>query len=140
MGEVHEMFAVKCGTCTCTKAELLGVLRGLAIAWNGGHRKVQLSVDSETVFRVLADAIPPNSPYIHIIRKCRALIPRQEWEVTISHCYREANRATDWLANYGVAMSMDVVMFEAAPVGLQAVLLEDLSGVTRARLVPMDGD
>lgn len=46
-GELHVAFAVKCGDCSCTKAELKGVLHGLAFAWNGGHRKVQLTVDSE---------------------------------------------------------------------------------------------
>ena len=39
-GELHETFALNCGVISCTKAELLGVMRGLAIAWNGGHRKV----------------------------------------------------------------------------------------------------
>lgn len=101
---------------------------------------MQLSVDSEVVVRLLVERIPKNSPYIHIIRKCRSLIRRQEWEVTISHCYREANRAVDWLANFGVDMTPKVVIFEAVPVGLHAVLLEDLSGVTRARLVPVHRD
>lgn len=39
-GELHEAFAMNCGICSCTKAELLAVMRGLLVAWNGGHRKV----------------------------------------------------------------------------------------------------
>lgn len=42
-----EYFAVKCGVCTCTKAELMAVMRGLQIAWEGGHRKVHILVDFE---------------------------------------------------------------------------------------------
>lgn len=37
-------------------------------------------------------------------------------------------------------MALQVMIFEAVPVGLQTVLLEDLSGVTRARLVPAQGE
>lgn len=51
------------------------VQRGLAIAWNGGHRRVQLTVDSEVfvlvlvLVRMLMDLTPSNSPFIHIIEK-----------------------------------------------------------------------
>ena len=135
-GELFEMFASNCGVCSCTKAELLAVLRGLAIAWNGGHRRVQLTVDSEVVVRLLLEAFPANSPYIHIIRKCKALICRPEWKVTVSHCYREANRAADWLANFGVSLDQRLLVLEAVPGDLQTVLLEDLRGLAHARMVP----
>ena len=52
-GELFETFAVNCGVCSCTRAELLAVLRGLSVAWNGGHRKVQVEVDSEVVVSLL---------------------------------------------------------------------------------------
>lgn len=39
-GEVHEIFSLNCGTCTVTKAELLAVMRGLAIAWNGAESAI----------------------------------------------------------------------------------------------------
>lgn len=57
-GELFEMFASNCGVCSCTKAELWAVLRGLAIAWNGGHKRVQLTVDSEVVVRLLVEDAP----------------------------------------------------------------------------------
>lgn len=128
-GKLHEMFAVKCGVCSCMKAELLGVMHGLLIAWNGGHRRVILTVDSVVVVRLLEGKTPSSSPYIHIVRKCQALINRNEWEVVVRHCYREANRATDWLANYGVALDRKILIMEAVPKDLHTVLLEDLSGV-----------
>ena len=130
------MFALNCGICSCTRAELLGVMRGLAVAWNGGHRKVVVSIDSEVVVSLLKGDIPANSPFIHIIRKCHALINSREWVIKIEHCYREANKVADWLANYGVDMVEKFKFLEAVPVDLRAVLLEDLGGVAWPRMVP----
>ena len=135
-GEVFEIFAMNCGICSCMRAELLAVQRGLSIAWNGGYRKVQVRIDSESVMRLLQGEAIRNSPYIHIIKKCKALIARVEWEVEVAHCYREANRAADWLANFGVTSKEKLVIFTAVPKDLSAVLLEDLSGVAWRRMVP----
>lgn len=103
-GELHELFSARCGNCSCTRVELLGVLRGLAVAWDAGHKRVQLSVDSKVVGQLLVDTAIPNSPFFHIVRECRSILRRQGWEVTVQHCYREANRVADWLANFGVDM------------------------------------
>ncbi|XP_021864055.1 uncharacterized protein [Spinacia oleracea] len=138
MGELHVVFAVNCNTCSYTKAELLGVMRGLAITWNGGNHKVQLTVDSKTVVRFLVEEALAHSLHIHIIRKCKSLIQWKEWEITFSHCYyREVNRVADWLAYFGVNLDRKVTIFEADPMGFQAVLLEDLGGLTHSRLVPV---
>lgn len=64
------------------------------------------------------------------------MVNKQDWEVVVSHCYREANRAADWLANYGVGLIPKLVIMEAAPVSLRTVLLEDVSGVVLLRRVP----
>ena len=137
-GELFETFASKCGSCSCTRVELLAVMRGLAVAWNGGHRKVHVEVDSETVVRLLEGDPPASSPYIHLIKKCRALISRVEWEVKISHCFREANKVADWLANHGVGLTENFVLLEAVPKDLHAVLLEDLGGVAWPRWIPAE--
>lgn len=60
-GELFEMFAMNCGVCTCTKAELLAVQRGMSLAWNSGHRRVQVMVDSEVVVRLLTEVCPATS-------------------------------------------------------------------------------
>ena len=135
-GELFEMFAMNCGQCSCTRAELLAVMRGLVVAWDGGHRKVHVELDSEVVVRMLTDEPPGHSPFIHLIRKCIALINRESWEVKVSHCYREANKAADWLANHGVGLNQPFSLIEAVPKDLLAVLLEDTSGVAWPRMVP----
>lgn len=90
-------------------------MRGLAIACNGAHRKVQEVVDSEVVVHLLSNPTSLNSPFVHIIRKCKALLSREGWKVTLSHCYREANRVVNWLSNYGVTSAQRLVIFEAVP-------------------------
>lgn len=84
-----------------------------------GHRNDQ-HVDSGVMVRCLVESITPFSLYFHIINKCKALILRSDWEVTIQHCYKEANRAVDWLANYGVGFSLKLVILEPSPVGFCA--------------------
>lgn len=130
------MFAANCGIASSTKAELLAVMKGLALAWNKGHKRVILEVDSMVVTRSLLGEINPSSPYYHVIRRCRELLEKQEWEVVVQHCYRQANRSADWLANYGVGLSPKLVIMEAAPTSLRAVLLEDISAVALLRRVP----
>lgn len=135
-GETLGLFAANCGVTTSTKAELLAALRGLSLVWNKGHRRVVLELDSMVVVNSLLGDLNPSSPYFHIIRRCQELVRNKEWRVVVQHCYREANRAADWLANYGVGLSPKLVIMEAAPPGLRTVLLEDLSGVALLRLVP----
>ena len=135
-GEIHEVFAINCGLCTCTWAELLAVQRGLIIAWASNYKQVIVSVDSEVVVKLLVRESPASSPFIHIIRRCQAFMARKEWVVKIEHCYRETNRAADWLANRGVFLDQKMTMFEAIPKDLHAILLEDHSGVAWSRSVP----
>ena len=86
-GEIYEVFALNCGSCSCTKAELMAVLRGLQIAWEGNHKHVLVLVDSEVVAKILLSDAPASSPYIHIIKRCLSLIARKEWKIAIEHCY-----------------------------------------------------
>lgn len=63
-GELFQMYAINCGVCSCTRVELLGVPHGFAIAWNGGHHKVLLYVDSEDVVTLFTKPTPSTSPFI----------------------------------------------------------------------------
>lgn len=135
-GELFEMVAINCGFCSSTRAEILVVLHGLNVAWKAGHRRVQLTLDSELVVRVLSEDNTTSSQNSHIIRRCKNFLRRQDWQVTIHHCYREANRAADWLANFGVDRTEKFTMVGAAPAGLRAILVEDVGGVSLARSIP----
>lgn len=112
------MYATNCGIASSTRAEFLAVLKGLALAWNTGQRKVVLEVDSVVVVCTLLGEDIPSSLYYHIIRRCKEMISKQAWVVEVQHCYSEANRAADWLANYGVGLNPKLGIMEAAPPSL----------------------
>lgn len=44
----------------------------------------------------------------------------------VVHVYREANRATDWLANKGVAQENRMSFIDLVPIGLARILDEDI--------------
>lgn len=50
----------------------------------------------------------------------------------------EANRVTNWLANYGVTSVQILVIYEAVSNDLHAILLEDLGALALARRVLVD--
>lgn len=77
-GEIIGLFAANCGLAPCIKAELLAVLKGLALAWNKGLKRVILEVDSQVVTKSLLEENHNSSPYYHIIRRCKELTLRQE--------------------------------------------------------------
>lgn len=89
------LYVANCGIATSTKAEFLAVLRGLSYAWNKGIKQLILEVDSMVVVQSLLGDLNHSSPYYHIVRRSHELVRRQEWNVKIQHCYKEANRAAD---------------------------------------------
>lgn len=101
------------GIYSINETKLLGVLKGMLIAFNGSHKTVQVVVDSGVVVRSLLDGIPINPPYIHIIRRCKSLIIRQRVR---------GYHAVDWLAYYGVQIEENLMMLIAVPKDLQTIL------------------
>nr|GEV34889.1 putative ribonuclease H protein At1g65750 family [Tanacetum cinerariifolium] len=59
----------------------------------------------------------------------------REWEVKLEHCYLEANRAADWLANHGCEQKEILLMFDSAPPNHGLILLEDIKGVSWHRII-----
>lgn len=50
----------------------------------------------------------------------------------------QGSQPADWLANLGVRSDQKLIMLDVVPSELQKILFEDLSGVARPRMVPMD--
>ncbi|KAL2935020.1 hypothetical protein RDABS01_018139 [Bienertia sinuspersici] len=81
--------------------------------------------------------IDHQGPNMQIIKLCKQLISKPEWTVIIFHCYRESNKAADWLANYGTSHSMNLMIEEVPYPELAAILSEDMQGVAWPRIVNM---
>ncbi|CAI0419974.1 unnamed protein product [Linum tenue] len=88
------------GRCTITRAEIWGALRGLQMAWDSGHRRVELQLDSITAISLLSPGSPTNHQHANLVIQFRELLGR-DWEVVIRHIYREANFLADCLAHKG---------------------------------------
>lgn len=62
---------------------------------------------------------------------CKDLLARPEWEIQILHIYREANMA----ANLGVDENRGLNCFFDPSSSLYAVIVNDLAGLARTRLI-----
>jgi len=70
-----------------------------------------------------------------LTKQCHELLHIYGWEVRVSHCYREANRATDALATMGVDDPRFLVILNSPVDGLSTIPLEEALGMARPRLV-----
>ncbi|KAK1376046.1 hypothetical protein POM88_032239 [Heracleum sosnowskyi] len=103
---------------------------GLDLAKRMGIRHLMIQMDSLSCIYSLQSSEPYGKECVHIVHQCRDLIKNNNWEVTFFHCYREGNRAADWLANQGVVQDTRVQMIQVPPLELSCILHEDLDGVS----------
>jgi hypothetical protein len=67
---------------------------------------------------------------MHRIRQLLQL----NWQVHLSHTWREGNRSVDWLANFNYTLSSFSVHFlESLPRELQSLIFEDIFGACMPR-------
>ncbi|CAN1308617.1 Putative ribonuclease H protein At1g65750, partial [Linum perenne] len=62
----------------------------------------------------------------------------REWELSLSHVYREANCAADYLANFGHSFSVGMYLFHSPDASLAHWLRYDLIGVALPRVIPFN--
>ena len=60
-----------------------------------------------------------------LIHSCIQLIRAEEWDVQITHCYREANEVADKLANMEIRSQSKYMSFNSLPCEVKDVLLAD---------------
>jgi len=123
------------GHCSAAKAELRGVLRGLKIARDMHIRKLWLRVDSKTVVTWLTNKTQGAPEYYSLIQQCHHLLSRVDWEVCITHCYREANQVADILANIGTEGGLEIQIFRNPPTAVREALYADSMGISWPRQI-----
>ncbi|KAF7813020.1 reverse transcriptase [Senna tora] len=89
------------GTGNVIIAELWALQLGIKLGVNLGLQKLEIESDSNAVIHLMENQNLPNtSAFFPVINNCRFLLQSlPEWE--IRHCYREANKCADALANHG---------------------------------------
>ena len=61
----------------------------------------------------------------------------RDWEVRLSHVFREANGVADFMASLAKGLSIRCHKFQSPPVGISGILYCDRIGIGQNRLVLM---
>ncbi|CAA7036128.1 unnamed protein product [Microthlaspi erraticum] len=127
-------FALNIGRCTAQMAELWGLYYGLCFAWDKGIRQLEVEVDSATVVGFVQAGICDTHPLSFLVQLCHGFLSK-DWEVRVTHVYREANRLADGLANYAFSLALGLHYFDCVPPDVLTVLREDECGVSQVRRI-----
>ncbi|CAL1384470.1 unnamed protein product [Linum trigynum] len=132
LGQCKGAFVCNLGSCSITAAELKGALEGLKIAWQRGYRRIQLNLDSLTALEIIKQRQNDNHRHGSLAKQFSYLL-NLDWEVTVSHVYREANCAADFLANKAHDFDFGTHPFNVCDVDLVQWLRHDVMGISHER-------
>ncbi|CAL1367787.1 unnamed protein product [Linum trigynum] len=134
LGRCFDAFACNLGACSITCAELKGAVVGLERAWKLGFRKIELNLDSTTAISIIKNWKDSNHSHGLLVGKIGSLLSR-EWEVVISHVYREKNVVADFLASKGHSLPFGTHCFDVYDPNLEHWLMYDVMGITTTRSI-----
>ncbi|CAN1152490.1 Putative ribonuclease H protein At1g65750 [Linum perenne] len=106
-GRPVSSFAANFGRCSIMRAELRAAEIGLMIAWDLGYKKVHLQLDSLAAVTAILGEQEEDIRHGRTLESISEL-RRRNWEVTISHIFREGNRVADLLAHHGHSLDFDI--------------------------------
>ncbi|CAL5371565.1 unnamed protein product [Camellia sinensis] len=89
----------KLTNCTCIKAEIWALYRGLTIAFEKGYRDLSIEIDSQYAIDMLKGNIEVIFPLRSLVEDSKFLIRRCGF--SIQHVKREGNINADGLAKMG---------------------------------------
>ncbi|CAN0861950.1 Putative ribonuclease H protein At1g65750 [Linum grandiflorum] len=104
-------------SCSITRAELRAIVDGLELAWTLGIRRIQVQSDSMAAITILSKVSELEHQHATLVLQFKELCSRQ-WEVNLSHIYREANYVADYLANLGHSLTYGIHFFDFPDRGL----------------------
>ncbi|CAN1132505.1 Putative ribonuclease H protein At1g65750 [Linum perenne] len=110
-------FCANIGNCSITRPEFRAIVEGLKLVCSLNIRKVTIQTDSWVVVSILQKEEGPSSQHVALIVEFHELISR-DWELSLSHVYREANCAADYLANIGHSYSVGMYFNVRTPLWL----------------------
>ena len=80
-----------------------------------------LEMDSSSVVALLQKNTC-NHPYSTLNKKIQQLLTRN-WEVKVSHVYREANRAADFLSSLGHSLPLGLHVYFETSIGFREIFV-----------------
>jgi len=117
-------------------SSMKAVLRGLRLAKTLEINKLWVQVDSFVLVGLLKDESNSCAEHAPILNQCKEIIKQQGWEALISHCFREANKVTDALANIGCNLVSSYVIYDFPLPEVREVLFADSIEVGWPRMMP----
>lgn len=132
-------FSQRIGITSSFMAELWALRDGLKCCIDQNFEVVVVELDARAVIDILSNLNSPNLVVCSLVDDCRWMIA-QIPQVLIKHCYREANRCADRLANMGGKQRTDFISYDSPPVDLFCFIDFDLSGLYLSRLCPANLD
>ncbi|KAH9678147.1 hypothetical protein KPL71_025604 [Citrus sinensis] len=128
-------FGLMLGSCSVTMAELRGIYQGLILAWNFCIRWLHVETDSLCATQILANQVVTTNEYASLIIAIKEYLQKKDWQVSISHVYREANSAADFMVNLACSLPLGLMVYPSPPLGVTSILLYDSYGVATPRSV-----
>ena len=94
---------------------------------------VEVELDAVNVISLLSISNETNGDVSSIIDYCRNILS-QIPQVSVNHCFREANRSADALSRMGSKLTQDFIIFDFPPSDVIPFLYTDSLGLPVNRL------
>ena len=127
-------FCHNLGSSSVVVAEIWGLISALYLAWDRGIRRLILEADSKLAINFVKEGVHDHHPLSGLVAHARRLL-NQNWEVKLSHVFREGNCVADFLADFAHQCPLGVQILEDPPPGCGTLILNDASGVSFMRSV-----
>ncbi|CAN1241629.1 Putative ribonuclease H protein At1g65750, partial [Linum perenne] len=137
LGRPVSTFVASLGRCSIMRAELRASEIGLMIAWDMGYKKVHLQLDSLAAVTVILGNQEEDSRHSQMLDTINEL-HRRNWEVTISHIFRDGNRVADLLAHHGHTLDFCFHINCNYPHEVDRAIWSDHVGTCFSRSIPMN--
>ena len=127
IGRWLSVFGMMIGSCSITVAELWGLYQGLHLAWNSRMRRLKVKTDSHCVFQLVTKPTLNINHYAPLIQAIKDYL-KLDWQVSISHIYREAKFAAGYMARLAFSSPLGFVVYPTLPLGVRSFLFHDAYG------------
>ncbi|CAN1186551.1 Putative ribonuclease H protein At1g65750 [Linum perenne] len=136
LGRPVSSFAANLGRCSIMRAELRAAEIGLMIAWDMGFKKVHLQLDSLAAVTAILGDLEEDSRHGRTLESIFE-IRNRDWDVTISHTFREGNRVADLRAHHGHSLDFGFHVDCPHPHEVVSAIWHDHVGTCFPRTIPI---
>lgn len=110
------------GESSVLMVEFWGLYQGLRLAWEAGIKRLLVEVDSLCVTQLISKQVVVPNEFYALVAAVRQFISRN-WQISITHIYREANSVADFMANMAHAYPHGLHLFSNPPVGIYSIIV-----------------